>query len=198
MNKKSYSYTLIFMLASAAAFTLILAVANMIFRPEINANAVIAEQSAVLYAFNLDVPENKNDVEAAFTKNVKDVEINGETMYQSVDANGTVTGTAIPFTGAGLWGTIRGYLAMTPDLKTVQGITFTEQNETPGLGGRIDETWYKEQFRGLPVDVSSPVIYGLNGDKQLDNISGATQTSSSILRIVNDVIQNKVTKMEVQ
>lgn len=198
MNKKSYPYTLIFMLVCAAAFTLVLALANAFFRPEINENEVIAEQSAILYAFDIEVPTDKSKIEETFAANVKEAQVADEAMYQHVDQDGNVLGTAIPFSGAGLWGTIRGYLAVTPDLTTAQGITFTEQNETPGLGGRIDEDWYKEQFRGIPLNAGTDVIYGQNGGTQLDAISGATQTSNSVLRIVNDVIQNKISKMEVQ
>jgi len=111
-------------------------------------------------------------------------------IYSWFGADGGTKGYAIPFSGAGLWGTIRGYLAVSADLKTVLGLTFVEQNETPGLGGRIDEPQFKEQFRGLPIAQGDAIRYGQNQGVQLDAVTGATQTSSAILRILNSALDD--------
>ncbi len=60
-----------------------------------------------------------------------------------------------------------------------------KQNETPGLGARITEKWFKEQFRGK----SAPFTMAAEGTSEkpgeLDAITGATKTSQAVLRIVN-------------
>ncbi len=33
----------------------------------------------------------------------------------------------------------------------ILGLAFLRHSETPGLGGRITEDWFLEQFRGLPL-----------------------------------------------
>ena len=58
-------------------------------------------------------------------------------------------GYAVPFEGQGFWNTIRGLLAFQADGQTVLGIAFLDQKETPGLGGRIAEPWYRRRFEGL-------------------------------------------------
>ena len=87
---------------------------------------------------------------------------------------------------------------MNPELNELQGIVFTEQNETPGLGGRIMEDWFKEQFRGLKLEAGQAVAYGEAGSQKIDAISGATQTSNAIIRIINQVKNEVLPKVEVK
>ena len=51
---------------------------------------------------------------------------------------------AFEISGSGLWGPIRGIVAVLPDMKTIKGITIIYQEETPGLGGRIGEDGRKD------------------------------------------------------
>lgn len=100
---------------------------------------------------------------------------------------------AFPVFGKGLWSTIKGYLAVKTDMNTVEGITFYEHNETPGLGARIEEPAFMNKFKGKKlfkengelnaldiikagVDPSKPeqVAHGVDG------ISGATITVAGV------------------
>ena len=83
--------------------------------------------------------------------------------------------------GQGLWGSIRGYLGVSASFDRLLGLEFVEQNETPGLGGRIDEAWFKAQFTDLPLQHGEELVYGEN----LDAVTGATSSSNAVLRIVN-------------
>jgi Na+-transporting NADH:ubiquinone oxidoreductase subunit C len=62
----------------------------------------------------------------------------------------------LPIKGYGLWSTLYGFLALESDLETVAGIGFYEHNETPGLGGEVDNprwktSWVgKQAYRRLP------------------------------------------------
>ncbi len=102
---------------------------------------------------------------------------------------------AVPFAGQGLWGPIRGFLALDPDMKTVRGITFYEQEETPGLGGEIASSWFREQFKGKSIASSEgkPGIHirrggGASGANEVDAITGATMTCNKLEAIINAVI----------
>lgn len=190
MNK-SYTFTLIFMIVIALAFSTVLAVANFLAQPAITANQEYARQSAIVYA--LDVPvagKEKADTEAAYATYIKEHEQDGFTYYERVTESGETAGYAVYYEGSGLWGAIKGYLAVTPDLETMQGLVFLEQNETPGLGGRIDEPVFKEQFRGQSI--VDTVAYG----DGIDAVTGATASSTAVLKIVNDVRNNELTKLE--
>lgn len=199
--KKGYLYTIIFMGILAAVLTALLATANTVMGPTIKENQSVALQANILSAFGIEHGEDNQAIKDTFGKYVKPAEqtIDGKKVaaYQQVDDSGAPQGYAFPFEGSGLWGTIRGYLATSQDLKTIKGIAFTEQNETPGLGGRIDETEFREQWRGVPL-LDEPIDYGTVGDKKLDAISGATQTSSSITRIVNQLKKDVISKWEVK
>ena len=75
------------------------------------------------------------------------------------------------------------------DMKKLVGIEFIKQDETPGLGGRITEDEYKNQYRDL--DISKPVEGKIVINKpanggNIDAISGATQTSTFVVNMINE------------
>ncbi len=114
-------------------------------------------------------------------------------VYESME-DGQITSYIIPISGKGLWSTIYGYLALKPDLNTVQGITFYKHGETPGLGGEIDKEWFTDNYKGKKIRdengnlVSVDIIKGDVEEKYpedeavhyVDGISGATITCRGI------------------
>lgn len=194
---RDHLFTAVFMLVISAVIALVLASANAFFKPMINQNTLVADRKAILYVFGADTQGSSEDILSRFDANVKPATVSGIDVYRQVDAQGKTQALAVPFEGAGLWGTIQGYLGVSPDLKSVKGIVFTSQNETPGLGGRIDELAYREQFRGLPIQPGAQFAYGQVGGSRIDAITGATQTSKSVLKIINDLMANTISKMEV-
>jgi len=75
---------------------------------------------------------------------------------------------------------------------------YMNHSETPGLGGRIDETAFKEQFRGERISSSSSARIavvsgqdtGSKDDSKVDAITGATRTSESIQTLLNKAIND--------
>ena len=61
--------------------------------------------------------------------------------------NNKVMAYCFPIVGKGLWSTLYGYLAVNPDGKTLKGITFYKQGETPGLGAEIEKDWFQNNFK---------------------------------------------------
>ncbi|MGR9000334.1 MAG: Na(+)-translocating NADH-quinone reductase subunit C [Gammaproteobacteria bacterium] len=102
----------------------------------------------------------------------------------------------LPVYGKGLWSTLYGYLALNKDLKTIDGITFYQHGETPGLGGEVDNPRWKQLWKGkLAFDdngqVAIHVVRGLADtvpDKaryQIDGLAGATLTSRGVDKLIN-------------
>ncbi|HZK09706.1 MAG TPA: FMN-binding protein [Clostridia bacterium] len=181
--KKGYLYTIIFMALVSLVLTSVLALSNAAFLPTIESNTWKAKQIAILDAFGVEA-ENPEDF---FDTYVKEKSFGNLSGYE---LEGQEPAYAIPFEGAGLWGTIRGYLALSEDLSTILGITFTEQSETPGLGGRIEEEQFRDQFRQIELKA-------LTYDDELQAITGATQTSASVLRIINHFHESVLPNLEV-
>ena len=193
--KKGRVYTVVFMLIVSAVFTLLLAGANAYFLPKIQENEQLAEKTAILYVFDIDQSGTAAEVLDRFEKNVKQTTISGVDLYEYTSADGTPIAYAVPFTGAGLWGTISGYMGVSAELDMITGLVFTDHSETPGLGGRIDELSYREQFKNLKITIGTTLAYGGDGGSQIDAITGATSTSNAVLRILNQLLDDTVSKL---
>ena len=79
-------------------------------------------------------------------------------------------------------------------LDKIIGLEFISQEETPGLGGRIDELEFKEQFRDIIIndDGTNYIIYNPASGGNVDAISGATLTSQAVADFLNkDLLEIK-------
>lgn len=98
----------------------------------------------------------------------------------------------LPVYGKGLWSTLYGYLAVKKDLQTVQGLTFYEHAETPGLGGEVDNPQWKAQWVGLKLydaegNPAAKVAKGPAPDgsvHEVDGLSGATITARGVSNLI--------------
>lgn len=114
-------------------------------------------------------------------------------VYQ-VKENGQVSSIIIPVEGKGLWSTLYGFLALDDDAQTIEGITFYQHGETPGLGGEVDNPRWKALWKGRKAygDNGEPEIHVIKGqapppDKapyEVDGLSGATLTSRGVTHLV--------------
>ena len=94
----------------------------------------------------------------------------------------------VPIEGFGLWDLIKGYIALDLDLNTVKGISFYWHKETPGLGARITEDWFKKNFEkkrildehGELVAVAVAKGSAQGNPHKVDGISGATLTCQGL------------------
>lgn len=187
--KKSFAYPVIFMALLTAVFTFVLAYLDYSTAEKIATLQEIELQQKILYVFDIDVPStNPEDINKVFKENIETEEIEGKKYFSRLE-NGEVTGYAIPVGGPGLWGLIDAYIGVSSDYSKILGIEFISHSETPGLGGRISEEGYKEQFRGIDIsniNDDNYIIYRPAPGGNIDAIAGATLTSKSVSKFLNE------------
>ncbi|MFV2071300.1 MAG: Na(+)-translocating NADH-quinone reductase subunit C [Thermoanaerobaculales bacterium] len=114
-------------------------------------------------------------------------------IYQRVAAD-EIELLILPIEGKGLWSTLYGFLALAPDTTTIEGITFYEHGETPGLGGEVDNPSWKARWVGRKAydadgEPAITVIKGSAGPAEedpyrVDGLSGATLTARGVSHLV--------------
>lgn len=191
--KKSFGYPIIFMVVITAFFTFILAFLNYKTTDIIAYNQETDLRRTILYVFDIEAPfDDPKAVEDIFNQYVEEEEIDGKTIYM-VKEGGETIAYAFPIGGTGLWGTVEGYAAISSDYNKLLGLDFVSHSETPGLGGRISEEHFKQQFRGLDLTEAKDgeyIVYRPAPNGNVDAIAGATLTSESVSRFLNEDIDD--------
>lgn len=117
-------------------------------------------------------------------------------VYVVRDESGGLSKLVVPVNGKGLWSTLYGFIAIDADLRTIRGITFYKDGETPGLGGEINNPTWQAQWDGKiafdengepSIEVVKGTVVPGNPDEQhqVDGLSGATITSVGVENLVN-------------
>jgi electron transport complex protein RnfG len=79
------------------------------------------------------------------------VEKEGMTFYIGVDDQGNKKGVAFKASGTGFGGPIEMMVGYDPKEGKLTGLEILSMQETPGLGARITEAAFKDQFKGKSV-----------------------------------------------
>lgn len=186
--KNSWTYPILFMSIVTAVFAVILATLNYTTAEQVEFLQDVDLKSKILYVFDIPMPSDEpEDIDKLFNENIKEETIDGERFFIQ-EKDGQVVGYAVPTGGAGLWGRIDAYVAISEDLEHILGLEFIEHSETPGLGGRISEEEYKGQFRDINIseaDDGEYIIYRPASGGNIDAITGATLTSKSVSDFLN-------------
>ena len=190
MNKEGTIYTVVFVFIVSFAFVFLLSLTNQATIEQVELNQEIVRQGAILAAMGIEA-EGTAEIQEKYMTVAADPDAG---LYVATVNGRLVYGTE--FAGPGLWGTIEGVLAVSADLSEIVGIEIVSDNETPGLGGRINEPWFKDQFRGEQVTGDGLKVMPLAGDGDpdktngiVDAVTGATRTSDSMEAIVNRELQ---------
>ncbi|MBI1932456.1 MAG: Na(+)-translocating NADH-quinone reductase subunit C [Ignavibacteriales bacterium] len=115
--------------------------------------------------------------------------------YEVLNSDKQIEKYIFPIFGKGLWSTMYGFIALNKDLRTVEGITFYEHGETPGLGGEVDNQNWKASWKGKEMfdEKGNEVLTVLKGkvdpndpnkNKQIDGLSGATLTTRGVGNLI--------------
>ena len=189
MNKNGIVYTVIFTFITAFFFVFFLALASGATEKQVQINQKLAVQQAVLSALNM-LPKDPAQTAEEYNKLFDSIPVPGDVMEVTLDGEALLVNY---YSGSGLWGTITGILAVDENLDRIVGLEIISHNETPGLGGRIDEAWFKKQFREEKISPQGITVRkgsGSSGDTDPDNstvdgITGASLTSASVQNIIN-------------
>jgi Na+-transporting NADH:ubiquinone oxidoreductase subunit C len=200
MNKTTPAYILGFMLIITALFGIAISAVHYATLDMLRKNEQLHKNRILCNAFMIDVAEGTAEAyERALNDNVEKQSLTvddrtWEVYRRKGDAPEDI---GLVFTGMGFWGRITGVMVLSPDLKEIMNIKFLEQKETPGLGARIEERWFTDQFKGLQIAWDNPaeerIIVGSSPDPQarnrVDAITGASQTSMSVMKIINSELE---------
>lgn len=200
-KKKSIAYPIIFMTVVTAFFVSILSAFSQVTKDTIAFNNESELRYKILYIFDV-LPESKNpkDIEAVFNERVEERLAGNKNIYVLMEGDKEVS-YAVPVEGPGLWGTISGYVGLNADYSKITGIDFIVQSETPGLGGRISEESYKEQFREIDISNvkdSKFIVSSPQSGSNVDAIAGATQTSTAVEKLINEDLNDFFNEVEVK
>ncbi|MBQ7382363.1 MAG: NADH:ubiquinone reductase (Na(+)-transporting) subunit C [Paludibacteraceae bacterium] len=186
MNTNSNIYTFVYMTVVVIIVAVLLAVVSQALAPKQQANILLDKQKQILGALKVDYT-NADPAEVYYTL-VQDTLKYGEMEVYVANINGA-TKYILPLSGKGLWGGIGGYLALDADKNTIYGVNFNHESETPGLGAKIVELPFREQFEGKHIRNAAGEVVSVavlkagkhaDGQEQVDAISGATITSSGV------------------
>jgi len=178
---------IVFVLVLGSILTAALMAVNYLTTPVIEKNEEIAIKSSILKA--LSISFEPDEVEETFSNNVERRQQNGTTYYVAEDGD-----IAFPYSGSGLWGPIEGVIAIQPNFETLEGITISRQEETPGLGSRITEAEYLAQFEGKRFTEGLKLVQPgrSSADNEVDSITGATMTTDAFVKILNENLRETV------
>ncbi|MHC4130646.1 MAG: FMN-binding protein [Planctomycetota bacterium] len=199
MIRKKRWFSVVYMFIVTAFFSTIVIGFTEFTRQRVEANQRLAFERAVLNA----VPESylsTGDIHKQFESlfEAPSKETGGAYLYRE---DGEIAAYALTISGKGFWAPIKGVIGIRNDKKTILGISFYEQNETPGLGAEITKPDFTHQFidkklsaKGKALNIKRPGDE--LGESDVHAVTGATQTSVRLEKIINTAIDNWKKQLE--
>jgi Na+-transporting NADH:ubiquinone oxidoreductase subunit C len=160
----------------------------LITKPKVELNEQVFLKRSVLYAAGLTIPREPARIVELFDARVEQKTGSSGPYYLVKDEGGKPAGYVFLRRGPGLWGEITAALGFDVQLEKLTGVDFLKQSETPGLGARIGESWFREQFRGKRGPFTTVGEGEPAAENQFDAITGATLTSSFVKDLLNAAV----------
>ncbi len=114
-----------------------------------------------------DDPETSREVEQTTTQ-----------IFVGFDAQDKALGYAFVGEGPGYGGAVRILVGVDGESGEILNLAVLNHAETPGLGSKIEEASFRNQFKGKTLD--DPIAIG----RDIDGISGATVSSRAVAEAV--------------
>ena len=95
----------------------------------------------------------------------------------------------ILISGQGLWGPIWANILIEKESKKILKIKFNHKSETPGIGAKITDNKFLNQFNQLRILLVNNKIKFVKNDSsvfKVDAISGATITSNGVSKMIDE------------
>jgi electron transport complex protein RnfG len=110
-------------------------------------------------------------------------------VFEARYADGTLAGWVTKVDGQGYADRIELLLGLNPSAEEITGLYILDQKETPGLGNKIVEQRWRDQFTQKKTQGSLKVVKGGAKEKdEIDSVSGATISSNSVVDIINKTV----------
>jgi electron transport complex protein RnfG len=115
----------------------------------------------------------------------------GFEVYKVKNENAEEVGYALVYEGNGFQGKIRLICGLSADLEKIYAVEILDQVETPGLGTKVTETPFLEQFKQLETSPAVNWVKGVPPSKpnEIQAITGATISSKAVVAIINNGIE---------
>lgn len=180
---KEYIRIIVFVTILGTLTSALLVGMDLLTAERIKALAAFQVQSTVLNAYGITNFSTEN-VNQVFDENIETIEINDLVFFVD-NSSGAVS---FEFVGNGVWGPIEGVLTLESDFTTIRSIAILQQEETPGLGGVIEEPAYLAKYEGAQIAPSIRILRNANPDdpNEVDAITGGTRTSERFEIILNE------------
>jgi len=188
-------FPVLYMFIATLFFSAILIVFGAFTNQRVRDNERIAFERAVLEALPLTIPArvSPTEIHRLYLDTIRDAtsKTGGALRYMKDDS---LIAYALPLDGPGFWAPIKGVIGIAADKRTITGIAFYEQNETPGLGGEIIKPEFRNQFEGKQLAVERvPLAMRLQteplDESSVHAITGATQTSTRLADFMNEQLR---------
>ena len=214
MNKQGNTYTFLYASILVVVSAALLALVSQGLKPKQAKNEEIAKKIDILKSANIE--SNSSNAEELYDKIIgtssyivdfQGNKIEGDAftvdmakevrkpaternypVYEARLENGELK-YILQMRGAGLWGSIWGFISINDDKNIIYGATFLHASETPGLGAEIDKPAFQHQFKGKHIFDSSGKLVSVAVNKghapetalhEVDAISGGTITSKGL------------------
>lgn len=106
--------------------------------------------------------------------------------YRAKDTSGNIIGYTFLSSQAGAKGTIVVVGGVDSTFSKITGMSVLSQTETPGLGSRIAEAAFRNQFKDLPLSKLSLSSSG----GSIDSITGATISSKAVINALSSKVDS--------
>ncbi len=198
VNKTWFAPVLMFVI-TAVCSTVLLGI-SVYTRPRVLINEKLMFQRAVVSVIpSVDLKSLRAEEINRFFNGLEPPDEQNGNAYVYMQ-NGKIAAYALSFEGQGFWAPIKGVIGVFADGKTVSSVIFYEQNETPGLGAQITSAGFREQFKNKTLGSEMPISIKRTGET-LDQssvyaVTGATQTSTRLEKIINDAVNRWRSKLK--
>lgn len=195
-------FPIFYMFGITVFFSAIIILFGSLTRKRVEDNARIAYERAVLQALPIEMPAGASPswIHETYQERIQATSRSSAGALRYFEGD-SLRAYALSVEGPGFWAPIKGVIGIDADLRTITGIAFYEQNETPGLGGEIVTDAFRSQFAGKKIAIKGAPIQILPPTAPLDSnsvhaVTGATQTSTRLGRFMNEQLADWRDQME--
>jgi len=189
---KERAFTVFFMIAVTFVAITLVGIVDIVTAESVERNRGLFLRQAVSDAFGITQHDSIQDLLDWYEEYVTEVrDEDGAPDHFWVRNEAGEENLVLVYRGSGLWGGITAFVGFEADGKTIRGVNFQDHVETPGLGARIDERWFRGQFTGKSGPFEQLRSEPSDKDNLTDDnnafhqVTGATITSDSIRTIMN-------------